>query len=78
MKHEFLTAEDVANKLGASVPTVRKWVREGRVPAIRLGRFTRIRWEDVVAVMEEDARRQVRDSQPDAKGRFDLDVGVPQ
>ena len=50
-----LVATDVeARRLGVHVSTVRGWIRDGRVPAYRLGkRFTRIDWNAVLAAFSE-------------------------
>jgi excisionase family DNA binding protein len=40
---ELLTLEQAAARLGVSIDTVRRWVRSGRLTAIRIGpRTTRI------------------------------------
>jgi excisionase family DNA binding protein len=36
MVKELERFPQAANRLGVKVPTLRKWVREGRVPVIRL------------------------------------------
>ncbi len=50
----FLTPEDVAQRLGVNVQTVRAWIRSGKLPASRLAgrRVLRIRESDVEAVLE--------------------------
>jgi excisionase family DNA binding protein len=42
---ELLSLNEAAERLGINVATMRIWVREGRIPAYRLGqRFTRVDW----------------------------------
>jgi excisionase family DNA binding protein len=57
---ELLTAEAVARLLAISVPTLRRWVREGVWPApIRLGR--RLLWEaETVRRVLDRARKGAR------------------
>jgi excisionase family DNA binding protein len=38
MENQFVTLERAAKELCVHVATVRRWVREGRVPAVRMGR----------------------------------------
>jgi excisionase family DNA binding protein len=38
----YRTAAEVANELGVSLRTVRRWVADGRLPATRVGRSVRI------------------------------------
>lgn len=33
----LMTVQDVAEALGVSVPTVRRWIRDGELDAVRLG-----------------------------------------
>lgn len=46
-------ASVVANLIGCSRPTVTKWTREGRLPAIRLGRQFRYDLTEVRRVLRE-------------------------
>lgn len=45
----LLTVEEAAELLITSPDTVRAWVREGLLPAIRRGRLTYLRGDDVEA-----------------------------
>jgi excisionase family DNA binding protein len=62
---ELYTAEQVAERLGLHVRTVRSYVRQGRLKAVRIGKQYRIAGEDlaaftggaVPATPREDARR---------------------
>jgi len=54
----LLTSDELAERLGVHVETVRSWIRDGCIPAYRLGRrFTRVRWEEVLAALANDGRR---------------------
>ena len=52
---ETLTAEEVAGLLKVTEATVYRWVREGTLPAQRLGRTLRFRGEDIESVMNQDS-----------------------
>lgn len=51
-----ITAEKAAELLGVNIFTLYRWVREGRVPAVRLGRSVRFR----VAALREWMEQQER------------------
>jgi excisionase family DNA binding protein len=57
---ERYTVDQVANLLGLHVKTVRNYVRDGRLPAVRIGKQYRIAREDLAAFtglpIEEAAR----------------------
>src|SRR5450432_4172233 len=50
MSEDLYSVEEVANRLGLHVRTVRNYVREGRLKAIRIGKQYRIAADDL-AVM---------------------------
>jgi len=50
MKHGLYSVEQVAGRLGLHVRTVRNYVREGRLKAIRIGKQYRIAAEDLAAM----------------------------
>src|SRR5687768_7159963 len=62
---ELYSAEQVAERLGLHVKTVRNYVREGKLKAVRIGKQYRIASEDLAALTgggvpaapREDARR---------------------
>lgn len=57
---ETIGAEEAAKLLGCNVYTLYRWVREGKVPAIRLGKSVRFRVATLVEWMnaqEETAWR---------------------
>jgi len=49
----FYTSEDIAEMLELSVDTIRRYIREGKLPAIRLGGAYRIKREDFERFIEE-------------------------
>ncbi|HEX2286751.1 MAG TPA: helix-turn-helix domain-containing protein, partial [Mycobacterium sp.] len=49
MAEHLYSAEDVAQRLGLHVRTVRGYVRDGRLKAVRIGKQYRIRHADLEA-----------------------------
>jgi excisionase family DNA binding protein len=49
----FLTVADVAELLKLNQQTVRNWIDQGSLPAVRVGRRVRIRRSDFERVLEE-------------------------
>lgn len=43
------SCEDIANMYGVSIHTVWSWVREKKLPAVKIGKFYKIRPEDLKA-----------------------------
>lgn len=43
MEEKFYTVQDVADKLSFTARGVQKWIREGKLPALKFGREYRIR-----------------------------------
>ena len=50
MSQELYSVEQVADRLGLHVRTVRNYVREGRLKAVRIGKQYRIAGEDLAAM----------------------------
>jgi len=50
MKHGLYSVEQVAGRLGLHVRTVRNYVRDGRLKAVRIGKQYRIAAEDLAAM----------------------------
>ena len=50
MRQDLYSAEQVADRLGLHVRTVRNYVREGRLKAVRIGKQYRIAGEDLAAL----------------------------
>ncbi len=46
-KQSFLTPQEVSDLLRVSVQTVRRWIKEGSLPAYKVGRVWRIREADL-------------------------------
>ncbi|HZS76904.1 MAG TPA: helix-turn-helix domain-containing protein [Ktedonobacteraceae bacterium] len=49
----YLTVEEIARQLKVSPDTVRRWIREGRLPAIDLIGQYRIKREDYERFLEQ-------------------------
>jgi excisionase family DNA binding protein len=52
----LLTTQDIAELLEMHITTIRRYIREGKIKAIRIGREYRIRREDFEEFLE--ARRK--------------------
>lgn len=61
MSQELYSAEQVAGRLGLHVRTVRNYVREGRLKAVRIGKQYRIAGEDLAALTGRPASAFDRD-----------------
>ncbi len=49
--NDLVTAREVAKRFGVAVSTVRRWVRESRIPYVRVSRSTvRFRIKDIESV----------------------------
>ena len=57
---EFLTVADVAELLKLNQQTVRNWIDQGSLPALRVGRRVRIRRSDLERVLQDGATRAGR------------------
>ena len=53
----LLDTAGVADKLGMSVSTIRKWVHYGFIPHVKLGRAVRFQEKDIEAWIEERAEK---------------------
>jgi len=58
-EEEFISLEDVAERLHVTVDTVRSWVREKQLPAYRIGRSYLVKPEDLEKFIE--SRRTDKD-----------------
>ena len=54
---EFLTVAEVAQTLKLNQQTVRNWIDQGSLPALRIGRRVRIRRSDFEALIAAGATR---------------------
>jgi excisionase family DNA binding protein len=61
---EFLTVAEVAEMLKLNQQTVRNWIDQGSLPAVRVGRRVRIRRSDLERVLEEGYTTPPPDDQP--------------
>ena len=67
----FLTVAEVAELLKLNQQTVRNWIDQGSLPALRVGRRVRIRSSDLNRLLEDGytagARRSSQDDGPSAE-----------
>jgi excisionase family DNA binding protein len=61
MTEELYTVEEVAERLNLHVRTVRNYVREGRLKAVRIGKSYRIAGEDLAVLTGRPASAFVRE-----------------
>ena len=54
---EFLTVAEVAELLKLNQQTVRNWIDQGSLPALKVGRRVRIRRSDLERVLQDGATR---------------------
>jgi excisionase family DNA binding protein len=57
---KFLTVPEVAEALQVSQRTVFRWMSEGWLPAIRVGKVTRIRQSDLEAFLQAHVTTESR------------------
>lgn len=50
--NQFYSTAYVASMLNITVATVRNWIRDGKLPATRVGRNHRIRRQDLIAFLQ--------------------------
>ncbi|AOS62364.1 excisionase family DNA binding protein [Actinoalloteichus hymeniacidonis] len=66
MSEELLTADEVAARLGLHVRTVRNYIRDGRLPAVRIGKQYRITGADLAEFL--GTAPELRDETPPSAG----------
>jgi len=68
-EESFLTVAEVAGMLKLNQQTVRNWIDQGSLPALRVGRRVRIKRSDFERVLAESytARAGAQDSGPSAE-----------
>lgn len=59
MKREFYRAEEVAERLGVKVSTVRRWIFDRRLTVIKFGRAVRIPESEVERMIEMGTRSSI-------------------
>ena len=50
----FYTCEQVASRYGLNVHTIRLWIKEKKLPAVKIGRYYRVRHSDLLAFEEQN------------------------
>lgn len=53
LREAYYTPEEVAERLSVHPNTVRLWLRQGRMSAVRAGRLWRVRESDLQAFLKE-------------------------
>lgn len=77
LEDSFLTVAEVAEMLKLNPQTVRNWIDQGSLPAIRMGRRVRIRRSDFDRVVEQSATTSGRSPQPAGPSAEDFWGGTP-
>ena len=73
MAESFLTVGDVAELLKLNPQTVRNWIDQGQLPAVRIGRRVRIRQSELDAFIEAGTtRKPSSDGEPDSGPRAEV------
>src|SRR5437588_10691853 len=62
IEESFLTVAEVAELLKLNQQTVRNWIDQGSLPALRVGRRVRIRRSDFERLLAQSATQPSRDS----------------
>ncbi|MGH2870064.1 MAG: helix-turn-helix domain-containing protein [Solirubrobacteraceae bacterium] len=57
MSDEFLTVPEVAERLRMTAMTIYRWIEDGKLPAVQIGKHYRIRATDVDAVLDSSRVR---------------------
>lgn len=50
-RDKLLSVKQAAELLSCSEAAIRKWIQQGRLPALKVGRLTRLRLRDLEGVM---------------------------
>jgi excisionase family DNA binding protein len=70
VEESYLTVAEVAEKLKLNQQTVRNWIDQGSLPALRVGRRVRIKRSDFERILEESysggTRRSASRPEPSA------------
>ena len=56
---EYLTVKEIADRLKLNQQTVRNWIDDGRLPAVRIGRRVRVRRVDLDGVLAQGATVEI-------------------
>ena len=57
-EERWLNVNDVAVRLGIKPRTVALWARQGRLPAYKVGRYLRFKWEEIESALAATCRVQ--------------------
>ncbi|MDK2744251.1 MAG: helix-turn-helix domain-containing protein [Nitrospira sp. BO4] len=60
----LLSIKEAAQYLSCSEAMLRKWIHQGKVPKVKIGRLTRIRLEDLTAWIRLGLHDEARRDQP--------------
>jgi excisionase family DNA binding protein len=74
---EFLTVAEVAELLKLNQQTVRNWIDQGSLPALKVGRRVRIRRSDFERVLEQGVVRGGKGPADDGPNAADFWGGEP-
>ena len=74
---EFLTVAEVAELLKLNQQTVRNWIDQGSLPALKVGRRVRIRRSDLERVLEDGAMRSGKGAPSEGPNASDFWGGEP-
>jgi excisionase family DNA binding protein len=74
---EFLTVAEVAELLKLNEQTVRNWIDQGSLPALKVGRRVRIRRSDLERVLEDGATGPGKTASDDGPSADDFWGGEP-
>jgi excisionase family DNA binding protein len=67
LEDTFLTVAEVAAMLKLNQQTIRNWIDQGSLPALKVGRRVRIRRSDLERVLEEGSTATARQPGPSAE-----------
>ena len=78
LEDTFLTVAEVAELLKLNQQTVRNWIDQGSLPAVRVGRRVRIRRSDLERVLAEgETQGAARSGEPVSQSAEDFWGGGP-
>ncbi|APU16672.1 MULTISPECIES: helix-turn-helix domain-containing protein [Actinoalloteichus] len=77
MSEDMLSVEQVADRLGLHVRTVRGYIRSGRLPAVRIGKQYRIAPADLQALLGRPEPRPARVAAPEVSSIVQIDGVSP-
>jgi excisionase family DNA binding protein len=74
---EFLTVAEVAELLKLNQQTVRNWIDQGSLPALKVGRRVRIRRSDLERVLDDGAMQTATAASDEGPSAADFWGGEP-